>query len=204
MAIMLAFENTGINELTPNLAESLAYSIFKSAATVLKIHGIGGKRWRRNVPSTDSRYGPWLQANYSVVNSTLWGAREPCMYLVAGQRDGIIRYVGISRNRMRDRWRESPALDHETGAKIENQLFHSQCWKYIESELINKHVTEYEVRCIGGQELRKVLENLGPPLSAFAALGDDYEGIAASIERWMCNNRSHRLVSWNVAMTARK
>ncbi|WP_309826691.1 hypothetical protein [Acidovorax delafieldii] len=88
--------------------------------------------------------------------------------------------------------------------KIENQLFHSQCWRHLEIELRNASVTDYEVRCINGHDLRAAIERLGPPLSGFAALGDDPEGIAASVERWMCNNKSPRLVSWNTAMTGKR
>jgi hypothetical protein len=193
-----------MNTLTQERAEQLASEIYREAAPVIHIHNIGGKRWRRNVPPTDGRHGPWLQAKYTVLNYGLWGDRTPCLYLVAGRHDGVIRYVGISRNRMRDRWRESPAIDHETGLKIENQLFHSQCWRYVEFDLSIKGVTEYEVRCINGRDLRTVIERMGPPLSGFAALGDDPEGIAASVERWMCNNQSARLVSWNTAMTRKK
>lgn len=105
---------------------------------------------------------------------------------------------------MRDRWRESPAVAHETGAKIENQLFHSQCWRHIEREYDADGATEYEVRCINGHELRAILEMVGPPVSGFAALGADAEGIAAAVERWLCNHKSQRLVSWNVAMTGKR
>jgi hypothetical protein len=193
-----------MDSLTQERAEKLAYEIFRVAAQVIHIHGIGGKRWRRNVPPTDGRFGPWLQAKYSVLNQSLWGDRTPCMYFVAGRHDQVIRYVGISRNRMRDRWRESPALDNETGISIGSQLFHSQCWRHIEAEFNTTGAAEYEVRCINGRDLRDLIERLGPPVSGFAVLGDDAEGIAAAVERWMCNNRSARLVSWNVAMTGRK
>nr|WP_315480020.1 hypothetical protein [uncultured Rhodoferax sp.] len=193
-----------MNELTQERAEKLAYEIFNAAKPVIVIHGLGGKRWRRKVPLTDARYGPWLQASYSVIDQSLWSERVPCLYLVAGRKDQIIRYVGISRNRMRDRWRESPAIDHDSGASISNQLFHSQCWKHIETELTTSGVSEYEVRCINGHMLRDVIALLGPPLSGISALGSDAEGIAACVERWMCNNRSSRLVSWNIAMTGKK
>ena len=189
---------------TQERAEQFANEIFNAAVPVIHIHSVGGQRWRRNVPQSDGRYGPWMQAKYTVLDPAPWAERTPCMYLVAGCQDGVIRYVGISRNRMRDRWRESPAIDHETGLRIENQLFHSQCWRHIESELLKSGTAEYEVRCINGHQLRTVVERLGPPISGFAALGADAEGIAASVERWMCNNQSPQLASWNVAMTGKK
>jgi len=83
----------------------------------------------------------------------------------------------------------------------ENQLFHSQCWKHIERECTQSSSHTYEVRCIDGTSLLPLLERLGPPLSAFAALRGDGEGIVAGVERWMRNNKGPKLVSWNVAMT---
>ena len=178
-----------------------AYAIFHAATPVIRIHGVGGKRWKRNV-AKGGRIGPWLQADYEIVNRAVWGARCPCLYLVAGS-DGVIRYVGISRNRLKDRWRVSPAHDADTMTKLpENQLFHSQCWKHIERESSSQTGSMYEIRCIDGASLLPLLERLGPPLSAFAALRGDGEGIVAGVERWMCNNQSPKLVSWNVAMTA--
>jgi hypothetical protein len=119
---------------------------------------------------------------------------------VAGS-DSILRYVGISRNRLKDRWRVSPAHDAESMQRLpERQLFHSQCWKHIEREFISDPRNTYEVRCITGETLLTVLEKLGPPLSSLVALRGDSEGIVAAVERWLCNNG---LVSWNVAMTAK-
>lgn len=177
-----------------------AYAIFSAATPVIRIHGLGGKRWKRNV-AKGGRIGPWLQAKYEIINRVVWEARNPCLYLVAGA-DGVIRYVGISRNRLKDRWRISPAHDAETMDRLpENQLFHSQCWKHIENEYSRNPSSAYEIRCIDGDALLPVLEKLGPPLSAFAALQGDGEGIVAGVERWMCNNKGPRLVTWNVAMT---
>jgi hypothetical protein len=179
-----------------------ARAIYAEARPVIRIHGIGGKRWKRNVAS-GGRIGPWLQAKYDILDTATWRERTPCLYLVAGN-DGIIRYVGISRNRLADRWRVSPALDAETMAPLaEGQLFHSQCWKQIELEATRAPGSTYEVRCISGVTLLPLLTRLGPPLSGFSALGSDAEGIVAGVERWLCNNRSSELVSWNVAMTTR-
>jgi hypothetical protein len=181
-------------------AAEQAYQIYLSAVPVIRILEVGGRPWKRNVEK-GARIGPWAPARYEILNQEVWLARRPCMYLVAGN-DGVIRYVGISRNRMKDRWRVSPAHDAMTMARLpENQLFHSQCWKHIEREWANGRGMGYEVRCIGGEELLEVIEKIGPPLSGFAALRGDWEGIAAGVERWLCNNKSSDLVSWNVAMT---
>lgn len=178
-----------------------AEQIYQAATPVIRIHGIGGRRWKRNV-AKGGRIGPWLPANYDILNPSVWSARIPCLYLVAGD-DSVIRYVGISRNRMKDRWRESPAYDAETMTLLpKKQLFHSQCWKQIERENTSNPIRTYEVRCINADALLPLLERMEPPLSAFTALRGDGEGVVAGVERWLCNNKSHELVTWNVAMTA--
>jgi len=184
-----------------SLALKHAAVIFRAATPVIRIHRVGGRLWRRNV-AKGGRIGPWLPAKYEILDARTWSARNPCLYLVAGH-DGVIRYVGISRNRLKDRWRVSPAHDAETMQRLpENQLFHSQCWKHIERESQqNPHIT-FEIRCINAEILLPILETLGPPLSAITALRGDGEGIVAGVERWLCNNQGPNLASWNVAMTA--
>lgn len=177
-----------------------ANQIYQAAQPVIQIHSVGGPRWKRNV-AKGARIGPWLPAKYEIINHDVWEAKAPCLYLVAAN-DSIIRYVGISRNGLKHRWRESPALDAETEVALpRRQLFHSQCWKHIEREYALAPQSRYEVRCIHADRLLPVLERLGPPLSAFAALRGDGEGIVASVERWLCNHKSDHLVSWNVSMT---
>jgi len=180
-------------------SQTQATEIFRAATPVIRIHSIGGRHWKRNV-AKGGRIGPWLPARYEIVDPKTWSARNPCLYLVAGN-DAVLRYVGISRNRLKDRWRVSPAHDAETMQRLpERQLFHSQCWRHIERESTSNPRNTYEVRCIAGDTLLPVLERLGPPLSAFSALRGDGEGIVAAVERWLCNNS---LVAWNVAMTAK-
>lgn len=182
--------------------QEYARQIYDAATPVLAIHSLGGARWKRDV-AKGARIGPWLQAKFDVLDKGAWTARVPCLYLVSGA-DDFIRYVGISRNRMKDRWRVSPALNAETMARLpENQLFHSQCWKHIELESVANPLATFSVRCITSDTLLPLLERVGPPLSAFAALRGDGEGIVAGVERWLCNNKSSRLVSWNVAMTTK-
>jgi hypothetical protein len=45
---------------------------------------------------------------------------------------------------------------------------------------------------------------MGPPLSGFAVLREDGEGLVASIERWLCNNQTTDLVKWNTSMTRKR
>jgi hypothetical protein len=76
-------------------------------------------------------------------------------------------------------------------------LFHSHCWKHIESESARDAAALFEVRCIAAPELVRVLKALPHALSALAALEHDGEAVVAAVERWM---RNKRLTAWNVAM----
>lgn len=185
-----------------NIANQHASTIFAAATPVIKIHGVGGGQWKRNV-AKGSRIGPWLQGEYEIIDELVWREKQPCLYLVCGN-DLNIRYVGISRNGLKHRWRTSPAFDAETLERLPvNQLFHSQCWKQIEAESHSTPGTSYEVRVITAGKLSGILQQLGAPLSAFCVLQDD-ESLVASVERWLCNRRSPTLASWNVAMTGIK
>jgi hypothetical protein len=183
-------------------AKGTAQKIFDQAIPVIRILRIGGKRWKRNV-AKGPRIGPWLQAEYEIINEAAWRTRNACLYMVAGS-DKVIRYFGISRNGLKHRWRTSPAYDADTMQRLpKNQLFHSQCWKHIEAEAgVGNVRTEYEVRVIAANRLGPLLEKLGPPVSAFAVFKDDGESMVASLERWFCNYRSDSLARWNVAMTS--
>lgn len=191
----------GLDDATRS-ATTMAYQIFDAAVPTIRIRGLGGRHWKRNV-AKGARIGPWLQADYQILDAGRWKERRPCLYILAA--DGVIRYVGISRNRMADRWRESPAFDAETMAPLpRRQLFHSQCWIRIQEEVASAPGKTYEVRCIDGAALSRTLARIGPPLSAFCALGGDEEGIVASVERWICNNSHVHLARWNKAMTGQR
>lgn len=187
-------------------AKEQAVKIFQSATPVIKIHGVGGKQWKRNIAKNpnDSRIGPWLQGKYDILDERMWREKGACLYLVAGS-DLNIRYVGISRNGLKHRWRTSPAYDAETMEKLQhNQIFHSQCWKNIEREsLANPNIT-FEIRCISSDQISAMHNQLSPQISSLIeAFKDDGESIVAGIERWFCNGKSTDFLSWNIAMTGR-
>lgn len=182
----------------PVTAPEYAAIIFEAARPVIRIHRLTDDRWKRGV-AKGGRIGPWYSSEYEILDQATWKDKKPCLYLVAGARDQGLRYVGISRNRMADRWRESPAFDAITMAKLpKNQLFHSQCWRHIEREHGTDLRQGYEVRCIDAAGILPVVTRHGPPLSAVLMHGDDGEGVVAGVERWMCNQR---VVQWNVSMT---
>lgn len=188
-------------------AIKIANLIYEAATPVIQIHGLTSFYWKRNtangpVGDRDSRIGPWQQGKYSVLNEPIWKEIGACLYLV--KENEVIRYVGISRKRLKDRWRLSPAYDAETMKPLpEKQLFHSQCWHNIQRAVKDNPDAVFEVRMIKGVALTKTLNMIGPPLTAFAAFADDNddESMVASIERWICNRSSDALCAWNVAMT---
>ena len=187
------------------IAVDNARTIFNAATPIIKIYGVGGKRWKRNIANNprDPRIGPWLQGQYETINETAWKNKDACLYMVQAS-DSIIKYVGISRNGLRHRWRTSPAYDAETMQKLpKNQIFHSQCWKHIESESLARPGISFEVRAIAADALVRTLEQIGAPISGLAVLKDDGESVVAGVERWLCNNSSHELAAWNVAMTGK-
>lgn len=182
-------------------AHKIAKEIYEAATPILRVHGLGGREWRRNDEKHTGRTGPWLPAKYDVLDRDTWKRKAVCIYFVCGQ-DGVIRYTGISRNGVNHRWREATAIDHETGLRRDRkELHHSQCWRHIEREYSERPSSVFEIRVISGAELGRTLQRLGPPLSGFLALGSDHEGMVMAVERWMCNNQSPSLVPWNSAMT---
>ena len=184
----------------PNAVEQ-ARQIFNHATPVIRIDGVGGRLWKRNV-AKGGRIGPWLQGKYRILDDKVWRAKGPCLYLVTGS-DNVIRYVGISRNGLNHRWRTSPAYDAETMQQLpQKQIFHSQCWKHIERESRSTPEISYEVRSITPRQILSLAPQLGSQIAALVqAFPDDGESVVAGIERWLCNHSSDKLVSWNVAMT---
>lgn len=170
---------------------------------VLKINGIGGTFWKRNVKS-GSRVGPWLQGEFEILNEAAWKEKAPCLYLVSSS-SGTIHYVGISRNRLKDRWRTSPAYDAETMHRLpKDQIFHSQCWKHIQTETKIKPDLKFEIRAIKADAIIKNKELFNTEITALVtAFSSDGESIVAGIERWFCNNSEIDFLNWNVAMTAK-
>lgn len=196
--------NPRSNMLEKSAAE-IAESIFETAAPVLRIHRLERPLWKRRIESNprDGRVGPWLSADYSVLNESAWRGKGPCLYMVK-TGSGAVQYVGISRNGVKHRWRTSPAYDAVSMARLpDDRLFHSQCWRHMQEEAARDPAIGVEVRTIQHCELAAELARLGPPLSGLLALGDDGEGMCAAVERWLCNRSEGEFLSWNTAMTGR-
>ena len=124
----------------------LAEFLWESGKPILKITGVDKNTvWFRRVPFNDSRYGPWNSLTYAITDSVTWNKRSPCIYIIKGD-DNKYRYVGKSDNRLKDRWRLSPAINSEK-EPVEKQLFHSQCMKFLQKELSESDIV-FEVRAI--------------------------------------------------------
>lgn len=190
---------------TPLNAVEAANVIYHAATPVLSINRLVGPLWKRKIEKNprDARIGPWLRAEYAVLDDLAWREIGACLYLVR-PRTGPVRYVGISRNGVKHRWRTSPAYDaHSMDRLPEDQLFHSQCWRHMNAMEGVDSVFPIEVRTVMHGKLAQCLAQLGPPLTGFLALGDDGEGLCAAVERWLCNRSDGAFLSWNTAMTGK-
>ena len=69
-------EATTMNNTNPS-ACAQARQIFEQATPVIRIHGVGGRRWKRNV-AKGARIGPWLQGEYRILNEQVWREKGAC------------------------------------------------------------------------------------------------------------------------------
>lgn len=141
--------------------EILSYLVSKSTS-VLTVSEIGGREWYRK--PKDGRRGPWLSAKYSVINETAWRRKSSCIYFVR-DADATLRYVGISLNKMEDRWRTSPAYTADDILLPGDELFHSQCWPKICDHARNGKIGQYEISVLSGIELLELLRTVNHDLS---------------------------------------
>ncbi|MDR6859538.1 hypothetical protein [Variovorax guangxiensis] len=175
-----------------------ARQIFLAAKPVIRISGLGARRWKRDVRKGPLAGGPFLRARYEILDEVAWEASKPYLYLVAGN-DQLILYAGISRNRLQDRWHLFTGYDEKTGDLLPGkQLFHRECWLHFERKEAASAERTYEVRCIDGENLAQVLRRLGSPLSGIGAFGHSDESVISGVERWM--SRSAELAPWSRSM----
>lgn len=175
--------------------EVIAHVVTKSKP-VLELSEIGGREWYRK--PKDGRRGPWLSAKYRV-DQTLWLRRAPCIYFVRDAQ--ALRYVGISLNRLEDRWRTSPAYTADDTLLPGDELFHSQCWAKICEYARGGNKGAFYVSVLSGSELIELLRPLEHKLSHLAVFSEDPEIIVTVLEMWICK---HGNGLWNKALTGGK
>lgn len=181
--------------MTYELAATLADELTAIATPVLRVDGYdpSSPRWCRDVAPEDDRRGPWHAPVYTVVDKTTWETRAPCVYIVDGS-DGGHRYVGISKNRLKDRWRVSPALD-ESGSRPlgTKHLFHNRCWPEMEREFDRKPGLQFNVRVAFVPALRLLASKSLAIGSALPTLSDIADAdVPGAIEKWL---RGYRRVT---------
>jgi len=175
-------------------------SLLVSKSTpVLAISDIGGRVWYRK--PKDGRRGPWLSARYTVTNEAAWKRKGSCIYFVKDST-GILRYVGISLNKMDDRWRTSPAYTEDDKLLPGDELFHSQCWPKICEHARNGKSDNYQVSVLSGIELIEILRPVSHDLSHLSFLHKDPEIVVTVLELWIC--KYGHVTLWNKALTGGK
>lgn len=169
------------------------------ATLVLEIVGLGGRTWYRK--PKNARRGPWLSATYNVLNRRIWERSGPCIYFLS-DNERILRYVGISLNKLDDRWRKSPAYSASDVRLAGDELFHSQCWHKFASAEGPRVPPPFIVSVLSGREALDALANMDHELSALAILKRDPDIIVTVLELWICKYGHATL--WNKALTGGK
>lgn len=183
-----------------SLSDSHVIAHFVSRATsVLEIAAVGGRTWYRK--PKNARRGPWLSATYNVLDRHIWERRGPCIYFLSDNQR-ILRYVGISLNKLDDRWRTSPAYTASDVLLAGDELFHSQCWHKLASAEGQRIPPPFIVSVLSGHEALDALTTLDHELSALAVLKRDPDIIVTVLELWICKYGHATL--WNKALTGGK
>ncbi len=182
--------------MPPSNQDVITHVVAKSKP-VLEVSEIGGREWYRK--PKDGRRGPWLSAKYKVLDQTLWLRRTSCIYFVRHAQ--TLRYVGISLNRLEDRWRTSPAYTVDDVLLPGDELFHSQCWPKICEHTRAGNKDTFSVSVLSGIELIELLRPLEHKLNHLAVFSEDPEIIVTVLEMWICKYGNGL---WNKALTGGK
>jgi len=162
--------------------------LFEAAHPGYTIFGLCEPRmlWHRDVSQKrgkpDPRRGPWHSAVYEKHPIKAKDHNKDCLYVVKAS-DGGFRYVGFSNKGLSQRWRTPPAVSAATGDRVARPVFHSQCWRHLEKELLHGYAITYQVRVIYEGELSELLVNTAMVSSALARSVPRLK-IAAAAERW--------------------
>ena len=69
--------------------------------------------------------------------------------------------MGISQNKLKDRWRLSPAYDSELKSLNRKELFHSQCWPRMCSEHHEESPDTFTISVIHESKLKDFMGERG-------------------------------------------
>ena len=172
--------------------------VVSKSIPVLELSEVGGREWYRK--PKDGRRGPWLSAKYQVLDQAIWFRKTSCIYFLRDAQKNL-RYVGISLNRLEDRWRTSPAYTMDDVLLPGDELFHSQCWPKLCEHARAGNGGTYLVSVLSGAELIQLLAPLEHKLSHLAVFSEDPEIIVTVLELWICKYGNGL---WNKALTGGK
>ena len=169
-----------------------ASAIIQVSRPVISINGFNDLEWYRKPKG--SRKGPWLQCRYEVIDEKLWREVKPCLYFLT-KDNGDLKYVGISVNKIKDRWRTSPAYDVNEKFLHRRELFHSQCWPHMcDAKKAGSNDT-YVVSIIHDTELVEVLSTINHEISGLSVFKNDPEIAVIAMEVWFIKHLQGQL--WN-------
>lgn len=123
------------------------------------------------------------------------GGKRKGVYILCDTHQNILHYVGLSVNRLADRWRSSPAFDSDLNSLGRNELFHSQCWSNICDAYPPHSPSHCSVSVLHGGELLKVLSELGHPLSCFSHFVEVPEMVVIALAAWFIKRFNSQI--WN-------
>ena len=180
------------NCLMESKDNELALEIITKSRPIIRINNIQNNQWYRKPEG--SRKGPWYEANYDIFDDEMWSLKRCCLYFVKDEKEEL-KYIGISRNGLKQRWRLSPAFDLNKNQLQEKKLFHSQCWPPICDEKKRGGNLNYTISVIHDSELFMVLEESYHQLSGLASLKNYPEIVIEAMEKWFILNFNDSL--WN-------
>jgi hypothetical protein len=165
--------------------------VISQAKPVLDIEKIDDQKiWYRKPEG--GRRGPWFSAKFIVSDNERWNKKQACIYfLVDGSSE--LKYVGISVNRLKDRWRLSPAFDSKIQPLGEEELFHSQCWSYMCDE--KYRLKKYKLLSLYDFELIQILKDVKHEISALSIFSSDPEIAIIAFEVWIIKHFMNYI--WN-------
>ncbi len=173
-------------------SRNCAKAIIQASRPVLNITGFNDSEWYRK--PRDARKGPWLQGRYEIIDEKLWREKRPCLYFLT-KDSGELKYVGISVNKIKDRWRTSPAFDKYENPLNRYEMFHSQCWPHMCKAKRAGSSDSYSVSVIHDTDLVEVLSTINHEISALSIFKNDPEIAVIAMEVWFIKNFKGQL--WN-------
>lgn len=182
--------------MSSKASQSVLTTLLSNSTPVISITGVSGdeRSWYRS--SNDSRHGPWYSGNYSVNNNEFWRRKEACIYFVCNS-SGELRYVGKSLKCLYERWRLCPAYDENRNELNREEIFHSQCWKYICEENENGGNFPFNVSVLHGSKLVSILSVLDHKIGCLGKLEDETDIVTIALERWVIKWFKGPLNLWN-------